>query len=163
MRSHDAIAILGLDRWYVCNVADFAVLILPLETNVQESPLFTDFDSESGLGGWGDPANDHQVPTGGFKDFVISYPIAHRLRRQYTPQTNLTLPPAPGGGPGGVVEVGGVDAPDAGPKRGDADPLRLATLPPGLGGRRDLMRRFAIASRPMNMKPRTLLDHAQPT
>ena len=40
----------------------------------------------SGVGGWGDPNDDHQITDGGFaKDFVLSYPVPHRLRRQYTP------------------------------------------------------------------------------
>ena len=47
-----------------------------------------DNDPESGLGGWGDPANDYQITTGGFsKDFIVSYPTPHNIRR------NLTLQP----------------------------------------------------------------------
>ena len=37
-----------------------------------------------------------------------------------------------------------------------------STLPPGLGGRRERIRRFAAASRAMKMNPSTLLDQAQP-
>jgi len=44
-----------------------------------------DPDTESGLGGWGDPNDDFQITTGGFaSDFVLPYPVTHRLRRNYT-------------------------------------------------------------------------------
>jgi len=55
--------------------------------DVYNSPLFTlDRDSASGLGGWGDPSNDFQVPTGGFSDFHLSYPSSHIVRRNFTLQ-----------------------------------------------------------------------------
>jgi len=46
------------------------ILIVSLVLNsdapdVYGSTFFKDLDPESGLGGWGDPANDFQVPTGG--------------------------------------------------------------------------------------------------
>ena len=44
-------------------------------------------DSPSGLGRWGDPANDFQINSGGFKDQMRSYPSPHHIRR------NLTLFP----------------------------------------------------------------------
>ena len=51
-----------------------------------ENSTFWDPDTTSGVGGWGDPNNDNQITDGGFaKDFVLSYPVPHRLRRQYTP------------------------------------------------------------------------------
>ncbi|THU85700.1 Di-copper centre-containing protein [Dendrothele bispora CBS 962.96] len=55
--------------------------------DVYNSPLFTiDRNSSSGLGGWGDPSNDFQVPTGGFSDFHLSYPSPHIVRRNFTLQ-----------------------------------------------------------------------------
>ena len=41
-------------------------------------------NSSSGIGGWGDPSNDYQITTGGFKDVVVAYPTPHHLRRHYT-------------------------------------------------------------------------------
>ena len=50
-----------------------------------ENSTFWDPDTTSGVGGWGDPNDDYQITSGGFaKDFVLSYPVPHRLRRQYT-------------------------------------------------------------------------------
>ena len=49
------------------------------------------FDESSyGVGGWGDPANDYQISTGGFKDMVVAYPNPHHIRRNfsYLPFTN---------------------------------------------------------------------------
>jgi len=48
------------------------------------STFFADDDPHSGLGGWGDPSHDFQVPTGGFSDFHVSYPSPHTLRRNFT-------------------------------------------------------------------------------
>jgi tyrosinase len=58
------------------------------------SPFFKDSNLKSGLGGWGDPANDFQVPTGGFSKFHTSYPSAHTLRRNFTlrPYLNFDSP-----------------------------------------------------------------------
>ena len=54
-------------------------------SNFQNS-TFWDPDTTSGVGGWGDPNDDYQITDGGFaEDFVVSYPVPHRLRRQYTP------------------------------------------------------------------------------
>ncbi len=74
--------------------------ILCAETNVQTSPLFVDYDPLSGLGGWGNASDDYSLTNGGFKDFRISYPIPHRLRRQYTPQGGGGFPGGGGGGGG---------------------------------------------------------------
>ncbi|CAE6412815.1 unnamed protein product [Rhizoctonia solani] len=41
-------------------------------------------DSESGLGGFGDPDDDYTVKSGGL-NLTLAYPIAHKLRRQYRP------------------------------------------------------------------------------
>jgi tyrosinase len=47
--------------------------------------LFSDTDPESGIGGWGSPENDYQIAEGGFsRNFSLSYPIHHGLRRNYT-------------------------------------------------------------------------------
>lgn len=38
----------------------------------------------SGLGSWGDPNNDFTITTGGLKDFKLSYPSVHNIRRNFT-------------------------------------------------------------------------------
>ena len=45
-----------------------------------------DDNTTSGLGRRGDPADDLQITTGGFKDLVRAYPSPHRIRRRYTLQ-----------------------------------------------------------------------------
>ncbi|ETW81995.1 hypothetical protein HETIRDRAFT_384428 [Heterobasidion irregulare TC 32-1] len=57
------------------------------------SDFWKDNDTESGLGGWGDPENDYQVPKGGFSDLHLSYPIPHTLRRNFTLQPFLHSTP----------------------------------------------------------------------
>ncbi|KAF9644191.1 Di-copper centre-containing protein [Thelephora ganbajun] len=47
------------------------------------SPFFD--NSSFGVGGWGDPAKDDQIYTGGFKDVIRAYPNPHHIRRRYTP------------------------------------------------------------------------------
>ncbi|KAJ7121493.1 Di-copper centre-containing protein [Mycena epipterygia] len=59
------------------------------------SDMFTDSDPESGLGGWGDAANDIQVPDGGFSntsEYRLTYPSPHTLRRNFTLQPFLNFP-----------------------------------------------------------------------
>jgi tyrosinase len=51
-----------------------------------------DNDEVSGLGGWGDPNDDIQITTGGFKDLVRVYPSPHRIRRRYTLQPLADIP-----------------------------------------------------------------------
>ena len=51
-----------------------------------------DNDGVSGLGGWGDPNDDVQITTGGFKDAVRVYPSPHRIRRSFTPQPLGSIP-----------------------------------------------------------------------
>ena len=51
-----------------------------------ENSTFWDPDASSGVGGWGDPNDDHQITSGGFANgFIVSYPAPHKPRRQYTP------------------------------------------------------------------------------
>lgn len=50
--------------------------------DMYNSPFFD--NSSCGIGGWGDPANDYQIFTGGFKDTMRSYPSPHHIRRNYT-------------------------------------------------------------------------------
>lgn len=56
------------------------------------SPFF-DNSSSSGVGGWGDPENDYQIYTGGFKDQIRAYPTPHHIRRNFTlyPYANPNL------------------------------------------------------------------------
>jgi tyrosinase len=50
-----------------------------------EGSAFWNPDPSYGVGGWGDPNDDYQVPNGGFAtDFPHLYPSPHRLRRNYT-------------------------------------------------------------------------------
>jgi tyrosinase len=49
-----------------------------------ESSFWKDSDPVSGLGGWGDPNADFSVPDGGFRNFHISYPSPHIVRRNFT-------------------------------------------------------------------------------
>jgi tyrosinase len=42
---------------------------------------------KSGFGGWGDPNNDFQISDGAFhSDFIVSYPVPHIVRRNFTLQ-----------------------------------------------------------------------------
>jgi len=59
---------------------------------VHGSTLFADSDPTSGLGGWGDPSRDYEVPTGGFANIHLSYPSTHTLRRNFTLQPYLNSP-----------------------------------------------------------------------
>ena len=52
---------------------------------------FFDNSSSSGVGAWGDPANDYQIFTGGLKDIMLAYPSPHHIRRNFTVQP-LRLP-----------------------------------------------------------------------
>ena len=61
-----------------------------------ESLFWKDSDPKSGLGGWGDPNADYQVPDGGFHTLPLSYPSPHTVRRNFT----LVAPPFPGAAPG---------------------------------------------------------------
>ena len=54
------------------------------------STLFSD-DEIEGLGSWGDPDNDNQISTGGFKDLKLTYPVPHHIRRNFLLQPFLTI------------------------------------------------------------------------
>ena len=64
-----------------------------------ESSFWKDSDPKSGLGGWGDPNADYQVPDGGFHTLPLSYPSPHTVRRNFT----LLQPTFPGAAPGPQV------------------------------------------------------------
>jgi tyrosinase len=75
------------------------VLSISFITNLDAADLygssfFADNDPKSGLGGWGDPSRDFEVPSGGLSKFHLSYPSAHTLRRNFTlrPFLNSNLP-----------------------------------------------------------------------
>ncbi|KAJ3011823.1 hypothetical protein NUW54_g2056 [Trametes sanguinea] len=63
--------------------------------DVEHSPLFEDLDPLSGLGGWGDPAQDIEVQTGGFRHLALAYPVPHGLRRNFTLQPFLPFASVP--------------------------------------------------------------------
>lgn len=84
----------GTGAWvFHCDIQHINPLTHPLHAtdsgNFFSSAFFEDADPKSGLGGWGDPTNDYQVPDGGFSDFRISYPAPHTLRRNFTLQPYL--------------------------------------------------------------------------
>jgi tyrosinase len=58
-------------------------------------------DSPFGVGGWGDPKNDYQIYTGGFKDAIRAYPNPHHIRRNFTlfPFNNPDITPPFAGDP----------------------------------------------------------------
>ncbi|KAJ6571409.1 Di-copper centre-containing protein [Mycena capillaripes] len=63
--------------------------------DVFDSAMFKDSNPVSGLGGWGDPANDVRVPDGAFGNksaFRLTYPSPHTLRRNWTIQPFLNFP-----------------------------------------------------------------------
>ena len=59
--------------------------------DTEHSAMFDD-DEWSGLGRWGDPNDDIQITTGGFRDIVRVYPSPHRIRRNYTLQPLVNIP-----------------------------------------------------------------------
>lgn len=85
-------ALLGLDIRSVSSSAIPLVFYCAeiLSCLVDASPDFanaTIFNDSltSGFGGWGNPADDHQITTGAFADdFEVVYPVPHRIRRSYT-------------------------------------------------------------------------------
>ncbi|KAJ7182211.1 Di-copper centre-containing protein [Mycena crocata] len=106
-RIHDTGLFLPWHRWYVQVYEDVLKSkcgftgVSPYWNWVQDSggvftsDMFDDSDPESGLGGWGDPANDVRVPDGAFSNtssFRLSYPSPHPLRRNFTLQPFLNFP-----------------------------------------------------------------------
>ncbi|KAJ7101352.1 Di-copper centre-containing protein [Mycena belliarum] len=64
-------------------------------SDVYDSTLFQESDPLSGLGGWGNPANDFRVADGAFSNesaFRLTYPSPHTLRRNFTLQPFLNFP-----------------------------------------------------------------------
>jgi tyrosinase len=59
-----------------------------------ESSFWSDSNPESGLGGWGNPNVDFEVPDGGFSSLHLSYPSPHTLRRNFTLQPFGSFDPA---------------------------------------------------------------------
>jgi len=71
----------------------------------EHATIFSNSTSE-GLGSWGDPTDDYQISTGGFKDMMVAYPVPHHIRRNYTLQPFLTADFAPPPGqPAGDPEL----------------------------------------------------------
>ena len=87
--------ILGLDPRYAPAELSQSFNMLkrfaPDSLDAEHSTMF-DGDESSGLGGWGDPNDDLQITTGGFKNVVRAYPSPHRIRRNYTSRTPANAP-----------------------------------------------------------------------
>ena len=87
--------ILGLDPWCVLinpyQVSRILMRSVQDSSDTENSVMFDD-NTTGGLGRWGDPADDLQVTTGGFKDIVRAYPSPHRIRRKYTLQPLGNIP-----------------------------------------------------------------------
>ena len=54
----------------------------PDAASFYESPFFGNTSAD--VGGWGDPNNDNQITTGGFKDVIRAYPTPHHIMRNFT-------------------------------------------------------------------------------
>ncbi|KAI0663577.1 Di-copper centre-containing protein [Cubamyces menziesii] len=63
--------------------------------DVQNSPIFSESNPMSGLGGWGDPTKDFEVQDGGFRALHVAYPVPHVLRRNFTLQPFLPFAGVP--------------------------------------------------------------------
>ena len=101
MRLSGHSAILGLDvgsvspsmRLLVFRFADILFYLLDASPNFPNATIFNDSSPTSGLGGWGDPANDFHITTGALADtFKLAYPVPHGLRRNYTAKYYFTDP-----------------------------------------------------------------------
>ena len=95
MRLHRSDSVLGLDHRYVLTAIspvsrDFKYRMVDA-FDTENSTIF-DEDEICGLGGWGDPNDDIQITTGGFKDAMRAYPSPHRIRRQFTLQPLVNIP-----------------------------------------------------------------------
>ena len=82
-------ALLGLDSRYNLRIKETLTSCLSsfrrfhLDTADFEHSTFFD-NSSHGVSGWGDPENDFQIYTGGFKDVIRAYPNPHHIRRNFT-------------------------------------------------------------------------------
>lgn len=74
-----------------CNCLTFCLMRATDAPDVYGSSFFSDNSPTSGLGGWGDPAHDFQVPSGGFSNLHVSYPSPHIIRRNFTLQPWFAL------------------------------------------------------------------------
>lgn len=61
-------------------------------SDVYGSSFFAGNSSTSGLGGWGDPTNDYQVPSGAFSNLHLSYPST-TVRRNFALQRWFAIVP----------------------------------------------------------------------
>ena len=93
MRLQGDVALLGLDTRYCrrsCTFRrpwchDWARFDNPrLDVHDFYNSNIFDNSSSSGVGAWGDPANDYQIFTGGLKDIILAYPSPHHIRRNFT-------------------------------------------------------------------------------
>lgn len=83
-------------------VSDASPNLKELDTaDFYHATFFSDSDYD-GLGSWGDPKKDFQIPTGGLKDIMLAYPSPHRVRRNFTryfptgfPLPTGATPPSP--------------------------------------------------------------------
>jgi len=70
--------------------ADIPFYLVDASPNFPNATIFNDSPT-SGLGGWGDPADDYHVTTGALADsFKLAYPVPHGLRRNYTAKYYIT-------------------------------------------------------------------------
>ena len=96
MRLRRSDTILGLDPRYGA-LTEFSQAFGNLKNGVSDSvdtehSAIFDSDEVAGLGSWGDPNDDLQITTGGFKDIVRVYPSPHRIRRNYTLHPLVNIP-----------------------------------------------------------------------
>ena len=93
-------ALLGLDSRYDLRIKETLTSCLSsfrrFHLDAADFEHSTFFDNSShGVGGWGDPENDFQIYTGGFKDVIRAYPNPHHIRRNFT-LFPFQMPPFPG-------------------------------------------------------------------
>ena len=106
MQLRGGTALLGLDFGSV-SPATISLTHMLMPHIIDASPDFpnaTIFDDSpmSGFGRWGNPADDYQITTGAFaNDFEVTYPVPHKIRRNYTARSTSAdpfgdgTPPAP--------------------------------------------------------------------
>ena len=97
MRLSGNSTILGLDDGLV-NPSAIPLVFCYADIFIDASPNFpnaTIFDDSktSGMGGWGNPADDFHITTGALADsFKLAYPVPHGLRRNYTKNYDVADP-----------------------------------------------------------------------